>query len=907
MFLSARNKNISSHYLHNVWFLFNSLTTLLLVFTLFDFMPNSHQLQHTENLSKRSNSSSQFDNDDSDDDGLQLGDVEMTLFRPNPASKFRVLLNSFDPQLHDPTYQRYFSDPLSMFSQLNPSDTISNQQEQSSTTSHEQEQQNTTQNQASSSSSSNSISHDNVNWRERILQSCAHLLQKSIDQLQQEYASTSHLSTTSPAPFTTPTTFDLAPRDLTDYAIIQTLRTRRDVDMKIATSWLFNLMDRTGHRYVFREEFILYTPFIHPVADNAVASIVFDALVRQQVNESNDESLQGVEYNTSSKGEKTHNKSDNQSSSKILSDGVRQRNQSIVSSTKSNESETDNMKTSEHRSKQNQPTTDNHVSPSDSSNQNFYPPGSALGYDMWRRYYEAVQEKYNYADEDWIRVKGEVGIDPREVLIKSQAALDHSDVFPTPGKLFLSQRYLVFFAFVGRNHYVARLGAVAKVTPHPVHWMVRDCVMIHLETETKAALDGISALTREEEMKDSSDSQDLSTPQHRGKLMRRFTAGDKPLLFSSFEFRPAKRRDNWVNLIREMVAAHKLHVQLHFGNSGRAHPSIDPTTTSQQRRNGDNLSSEEGEKDSSKSTLFRMENYTYSPFRDEPAPPLLAIAAHSNIARYRALRRITNKTVSNALLIFSRRENNIEIVDWYADSVRAYNDRKGKSLFERALSIIRENMETNERIYRVQDDEPFDVGKLGDAIGRFAELCSPLVRVIQFINHLTQWRNPPATILAVLTSIWVATKGWVHYIPAALFFFQAVWVVETKFNIFGLGMGRMESEDAERRQANVLAMVSQVSQVCNSLEAAQNALTRMNRELGKFQSLFLWGCEEWQSWVAVGTLSFIGLILLILPSRILALFLFFLLFFKHFLPPMNPGLRFWQTVPSKCESKPNAT
>lgn len=268
--------------------------------------------------------------------------------------------------------------------------------------------------------------------------------------------------------------------------------------------------------------------------------------------------------------------------------------------------------------------------------------------------------------------------------------------------------------------------------------MMRDSIKVHLESETKAAMDGISALQKDEHIesgsaddvgrqsRDSDNKQEPTVSEYVGKLMRQYTAGRKPLQFSLLEFRETKLRDNWVHVIREMVAAHKLHVQLGFGSSGRAVPRVDEPTGSSAEPEAQSDANSEDEERNREISETRTLNYSRSPFRNEPSPPLLAVAAHANIVRYRALRRVTKQRVSNCLLLFTSAERNSSLINWYTDSVRAYNKQSGRSWIERALAAIRENMDTNDRIYRVQDDEPFDVSKLGDAIGRFAELCSPL-------------------------------------------------------------------------------------------------------------------------------------------------------------------------------------
>lgn len=867
--------------------------------------------------------------------GREEGDVELALFR-----RIRSISNisgrlTRASRSSSAGYRRYFQHPLSMFSSDRPQDSADLDAQPSvadASRNHSAgDDANSTSTEGAEPGSANldqaikRVVSTGVAWRDALVQACATMLGTTLSQLQHDYNAIVTTSAASTNAFATHSAmFEPIPRDLADYVIITTLKQQDALSMQNATSWLFNMMDRTGAGYVLRDEFIRYAPFIAPVADFAVAGIVFDELVREQVRLAVDDLTHQSDNHANQKARPSDPRKNQAEPDPPFpaSAGMRQRHSvpghSPVKDTAPNlgnsqpnqhdDTAINGRRLATHESLE--------TSTSEVPSRELYPPSVALRFDLWRQFFLAVQDKYHYLDEDWVRVKREVGIDPDETLIKSQGALDHSDLFPTLGKLYLSQRYLIFFAAVGRNHYVARLGAVAEVTNSAIPIMMRDCIRITLESEAKAAMDGVSAMVNNhEERKDKNDNakdkkngkanvniRNETQSQYIGKLMRNFMAGRKPLLFSLLEFRETKRRDNWVNVVREMVAAHHLHVQLGFGSNGRSlrglqqRASVDGKTPEQLQMDMSSDEELEGNKERSQTQSL---NYTRSPFRNEPSPPLLAVAAYANVVRHRALRRVTHKRVSNALLVFSRAERNAGLVSWYTDSVRAYQSQSGRTWIERALAAIRENMDTNDRMYRVKDDEPFDVGKLGDAIGRFAELCAPLVRVIQMFDHLVQWRNPPATILAILVCMTIAFNGLVHYVPAGLVLLQALWVVETKYNRLGLGMGGSASEDAEQRQRNVLQLVAQVH---DTLAAAQNVLSRLNRELGKVQALFLWNSHhERDSWVAVGALGMATMVLLMVPAQSLFLFLVFFLFFKHFLPPNNAGLKFWQTIPSRIE------
>lgn len=855
------------------------------------------------------------------DGGREDGDVELALFRRIRSRSGSAARNLYlGPSAG---YRRYFDDPLSMFSyeadnqpdlHSQPTDddppapksnSIQGEQDRDDSVEEKSEERDEI-NAPSTNGSPISLTRNvpsGVAWRDAMVQTCADLLGKKLEDLDREYNVALAAASAPNTAFATENAFfEPTPRDLADYIIMTTLKVQDSFAMRNATSWLFNMMDRTGSGFVLREEFVRYAPFIGPVSDAAVAGLVFDELIREQVRILDEEAEIGLEDNNSANGRR---KDRSKEPSRVSQRGLRKRPGSYQGESRRKSHDGKDLQHSSHQS-----TLTHSQEGATSANsaegplKDLYPPAAALRFDLWRLFFLAVQDKYHYHEPEWNRVKRELGIDPSEIIIKSQGAVDHSDVFPTLGKLFLSQRYLIFFAAVGRNHYVARLGSVADVTTSGIPLLMRDLIQIHLDSETKAALEGVSGLNKghhgKNETRDKSGGepdgrQEPTLSQHVGKLMKNFTSRRKPLQFSFIEFRETKRRDNWVQLVKEMVAAHKLHVQLGFGSSGRAVPPLEEAQQNGNEVSGDGASEDDERND--KVSEIRNLNYSRSPFRNEPSPPLLAVAAHANIVRYRALRRVTEKRTSNLLLIFSHVERNTHLVNWYTDSVRAYDKQNGRTWIERAVSAIRENMETNNRIYHVRDDEPFDVTRLGDAIGRFAELCSPLVRVIEFLMHLFQWRNPPATILAILSCLMIAIKGWLPYIPAALVFLQAAWVVETKYNWFGLGMGRAGMEDAERRKDNVLRLVAQVH---DTLAAAQNVLGGLNGELGKVESVFLWGCEEWQSWVVVGALCGVGAILLMVPGKYIFCWLFVMCFFKHFMPPTNPWIKFWQTIPPRA-------
>lgn len=260
-----------------------------------------------------------------------------------------------------------------------------------------------------------------------------------------------------------------------------------------------------------------------------------------------------------------------------------------------------------------------------------YPDGAALSYDTWTRYVTALHDKYRRVDGEWQRAKSMLGIDEAEPLVKAAGAVDHSDVLPALGRLYLSERYLVFMAAVGRNHYVVRLGTVAAVGARSIPFLMRDCLTVTVDPESVAVLSGHVPTHHEEPAAVSAaaaaasaaaagvEARGSSVPRGRGggggangggggsvhaggaiaaalrsreaakaaaaahaaaveraslgnhvsSLVASFANAGKPLVFSLLELRETKRRDHWRALLVEMASAHRLHAALGYGSAGR--------------------------------------------------------------------------------------------------------------------------------------------------------------------------------------------------------------------------------------------------------------------------------------------------------------------------------------------------
>lgn len=88
-----------------------------------------------------------------------------------------------------------------------------------------------------------------------------------------------------------------------------------------------------------------------------------------------------------------------------------------------------------------------------------------------------------------------------------------------------------------------------------------------------------------------------------------------------------------------------------------------------------------------------------------------------------------------------------------------------------------------------------------------------------------------------------------------------------------------------------------LSAVHGTLVGVQNGCGRLNRQLGKVEVLALWVTEA-DSWKLVGGLVAVAVVLALFPVKVLYVSAVLFLYGKHFLPPNNPALRWWLTVPS---------
>ena len=716
-------------------------------------------------------------------------------------------------------------------------------------------------------------------WNNQIIESCAHFLRKSVSELNDEYQD-KFISSNNAFP---DHSAELLPRDFADFVIISALKANLSLKKKNLCAWYFNLMDRNGSGYVQKEEFVRYSPYMSPVSDGAMSGTIFSILLATQEQSDHNSARQCL----------------NSQNCEPVTTGSS--SEQLCGTDSSPLEHTTNVMLHTRRRKilrRNNGGNDSSScegSPKSATvAYNLLPSGNALLFETWQKYYESVLENYAIDDPEWSKVKEEVGIDPDEVLIKSENAVAHVDFLPSLGKIYLSQRYLIFHAAIGINHYVARLGAVIDVRKSSIPFLLRDVFEVFLASETQAAIQGITS-SNYVTPRESHRKRKQSIPEHIEKIMKKFTSGVKPLVLSLLEVGDSAKRDEWVTIIQEIVCGHELHRRMGFGNSGRVSFAFQHRLETE-----DEISIEARRAELARSRQRRSKSIddVYSPFLNEPLTPLLVIAAHVNVARYKSFECELVRSNPHRLLIFSHPQLHKSKIKWFVDSVQKHDGWTERSWIKRVLSSVRENIDTNERLYNAHDFEPVSIPVLTTNIGRLAELCSPLANFVQNCNYLFQWRNPSATILAILSCIFISTRELIVYIPSMVVFSLILCVIETRFSIIGLYEQGSSAEEAREQRENVFQMVAQVQ---DALQAAQNVILYVNKHLGKVQTLFLWRCDYRKSWIALMFLAATTVVLSMFSAKLLFMTCVFFMFGKHFLPPSNPVLRFWESVPSNLD------
>lgn len=288
-----------------------------------------------------------------------------------------------------------------------------------------------------------------------------------------------------------------SPRDLADYVIMKTLQTRDSISMRNARSWTFNLMDRTGDGHVYREEFVRYAPLVAPAADAATAELAFGVLSRAPLDE------QGAAAATTAQ-----RKSAEQGSSSGDDDGD------------------DNGHYN----------NDDRHDDDDDNNRDGDKEGASpvsFNFEVWDAFLAALQRVLAKVKGDWTEAKTLLQLDPNELLVKSRTAIDHSGTFPLPGRLYLSERYLVFIAALGSSHMLLPLELVRHVSTQELSVIRRDCVEVTYEPPSRK-----------------------ECPADVPVFKYAPDAKERKVWFSFSEFRTSTRRDTWHAYLSEMVAAH---------------------------------------------------------------------------------------------------------------------------------------------------------------------------------------------------------------------------------------------------------------------------------------------------------------------------------------------------------------
>jgi len=746
-------------------------------------------------------------------------------------------------------------------------------------------------------------SEEERNWRMAMMTVCAGVLKRTVEELSELYDAESReakqLYRSKFLRFAQ-LPIDLQPRDFPDYVIMSTLQVCDIFAMQNARSWLFNIMDRDGSGMIRREEFLRYAPLMYPLCDPAVSRYVLTSLLNAQqladdkrtASSSNDgrarDAVKSPAASDPPEAQTPANEAYTSVSGAVLG---------ALSLSRSQAQAADKIEPEASQAGWGSAATLPSV------------PSGCLRYEVWKMYFDKLKSVYDVYDAQWETAKASVGLDPCEPLIHSSGALDHSETIPVVGRLYLSERYLVFMSGVGARNYVIRLSCVSVVDTTTLSFTMRDCIQIHVEPELRSVLkrdagiassmapgssasstttgavsattaghkgtgsigEGGGAGSAADASAFSNASAVASQAQAASNLVKLYSISGEPIIFSFPEFGETKMRDRWLAYVRELVASHQLHVHYGFGSSGRPPPHEE--------------------------TEWSPEAMS-SPFRNDVPPPLLSVAAALNILRSKALSAALGRTTW-LLMLFSNLDDHGEAVKYYVDSIRNAKSADRQSWVTRTVQTIVENMEINSRLYEITEDEPFDVQKLGEVMIRFWELVQPVVQAYELYESLLHWRNPPASILALLSCIFLAYMNWVKFLPSIALFVYVALLLALRVKLVGL-RGSDAALAAASQHARATGMYEFVKSVHDALQAFQNAFSRYNKQLGKLETLHTWGVPR-LTWTLVLGAVVASLLLLIVPAR----FLFFVLtldvFTRHFRHPASAADDYWESIPESVQ------
>ncbi|KAA8496932.1 Cycloeucalenol cycloisomerase [Porphyridium purpureum] len=729
--------------------------------------------------------------------------------------------------------------------------------------------------------------HENQ-WRSAMASVCAGMMERSVQELEELYEKESEaMAQMGGRRMLRFAQYHHQPEDAADFIIMMTLQTLETFSLQNAPSWFFNVMDRNGCGTVHEPEFLRYASIMYPLCDPAVAKYIWNMLMEAQRQEdaaeaaktkavasgstgkdaSRSEAMLPVAADDQDEHVSTPSLVTSQSSPPAISQTQHKRNSSTlsVSSMKSTAS-----------------AAVSYAEPGRGLTSTVKARSTGFKFKVWKKYVTEMKANYDAFEVEWENTKSALFLDPLEPLIFSFTAIDHSEMIPSLGRLFLSERYLVFTAGVGARNYVIRLGNISEIKPTWLSFTMRDCIEIHVEPELKSALKadgGVAAVTStqssETQLASSSSSEPCAYAIAAAALVKSYSISGDPILFSFPELGDSRMRDTWLRFIREMVTAYKLHNNYGFGSKGRP-PAHDSPWTDDAAR---------------------------SPYRNDVPPPLLSVAAGLNIIRTKSLQAVLGRP-SWLLLIFSDLGEHENVAKYYVDSIRNVTTKEHSSWVSRTVLTIKENMQINSRLADVYEEEPFEVQKLGEAIIRFWELIQPAIQAYELYDSIKQWKNPPATVLAMLICSFIAYRNWVMYIPSLLLFLYMALILGVRVRLVGVRGSDAEAARASKKARST--MLEFVKSVHDALQAAQNLISRWNRMLGKMESLQLWAVP-WMTWVLLSLVFVTAILLLLIPAR--WIFVAFILdtFSQFFRYPVGAADQFWADIPVlSSSSKPKA-
>ncbi|KAK4538320.1 hypothetical protein CDCA_CDCA17G4345 [Cyanidium caldarium] len=660
------------------------------------------------------------------------------------------------------------------------------------------------------------------NWRDAIATACADMLHVTLDDLRRRHERY-RSERQGKAPGAADRSFAIdegdlgarAPRDFADYVIMKTLRAHDVFSMQNARSWTFNLMDRTGDGRAYRPEFVRYAPLMPPIADGAIAELEFEVLA-------------GRAHRQSDCNEEAQN-GDQQGDADGSSRGVR---------------------------------------PVDAAE-------PFIGFETWDSFLAALVKILTKPKPEWTEAKKLLQVEPGELLVKSHTAIDHSGMFPIPGKLFLSERYLAFIAALGRSHFLLPLELVRGISTTELPIIRRDCLVVTFEPPSRKDFAADTPVIR----------------------FAPSTGAERRLLFSFSEFRYATQRDAWHAYVSEMAASFWCARRNNLIADGVARmamrlPRELSETSSAAIADAASMRPAAAElpksamRAASGNTVERSETADVTEvaslyYADLP-PPVLARVARMNIIRSRALKRVNQGALPTRLLVFApdwrlessdtggatsddgevlRRKH--EALSKYVAAAKQIADGERRSWLSRAVQRVNVNLEVNRRRREAErEDEPLDISLLSRNIALFIELLAPFVVLFQGLQYVVQWVQPVLSAIVLVALLVMVAMNWVKYLfPVALATY-AVFLLLIRVQLAGPAASDQAVATASERTTSF----SLIMRVHNGLRVTQSALQAMNYHLAKVESLHLWRAPH-LTWRYLAALALVVAVTAVVPFR----------------------------------------